>query len=86
MSERLTDRVAIAIALRMAIDYEDSLIDAYSNVTDSEKEEGVIIARRNIAAFKRVQQRYGLGVEKRPDGGKPVSIFEILKSIASEPS
>jgi len=73
----LTDRKAIRLALNIAIDTEESLIDAYDN---NAKEESVKRAKQNIAAFKRVLDRYFGG--RRPDPlakGKFVSLTDLLK-------
>jgi len=64
MTAARTDRKAVLVALRIAIDAEESLIDAYRNHFTGavdETEPGVKIARRNIADFKRVlRNRYKL--------------------------
>lgn len=79
----LTDRKAIFIALRIAIDTEEALIDAYRGYKGiDETEPGVIGARKNIKAFKRVIERYypEWTVEKvRPT--KTISVFEAVKGI-----
>jgi hypothetical protein len=82
---KLTDRKAIRIALHIAIDTEEALIDAYRNSFTGqvpEEESGVIIARRNVTAFKRCLQRYygEGGNEYKPKAGESVSIFELMKN------
>ncbi len=55
MTERLTDKQAVRIALSVAIDTEESLVDAYKG---DETEPAVQEAKRRIAAFHRVLERY----------------------------
>ena len=77
MSGRLTDKKAVCRALHFAIEWEESVIDAYHN---DEKEEAVQMARRNIAAFTRVLDRYYGGRRTMiPSGLKSISIFELLR-------
>lgn len=52
---RLTDRKAVEIALRIAIDYELDLQDAVHNDKD---DLGYQIAARRIKAFRRVLKKY----------------------------
>ena len=79
---RLTDKEAIKVALWLAIDTENSLIDAYRDQhtgTVPDHEPGVQIARRRIAAFQRVLDRYYGGARSAPlPGGKPVSIYKLM--------
>lgn len=81
--KKLTDKQAIRVALSLAIDYEESLIDSYSSVSDSaEKEDVVGRAQKRIDAFKRVLQRY-YGVKYQhpmlKDVGKPIPVLTFLK-------
>ena len=82
MGKRYTNRAAIRVALELALDTEEAMCDAYRDgITQKimEHEPSVIIARRNIAAFKRVLNRYYGGRQPKPDGGEPVSIFRLLR-------
>lgn len=67
---RMTDRKAVEIALRIAIDTENDLIGGFSHMPNMDKEPGVITARRRVAAFRRVLSRYY--------EGKPLSLHEIF--------
>lgn len=62
----MTDRDAVRVALYIALDTERSLVDGYNLMRPGgahrvdDEEPGVITARKNIAAFKRVlRNRYG---------------------------
>ncbi|QIG69787.1 hypothetical protein EVB81_218 [Rhizobium phage RHph_I46] len=83
----LTDKKAIRMALHIAIDSENAIIDAYSGRID---EPAVINAKRHIAAFRRVLKRYFPSQQKTPldqmidDGLKDgsiqyVNIYDLLK-------
>lgn len=79
MTERRTDRRAIRLALEIAIDTEESMIDAYNM---DESHEAVKDARRNIESFKRVLDRYyGGGREDPFAGAKKISVFDLLKDV-----
>lgn len=59
--QRMTDRIAIKMALGDAILYAESVIEAYRGEfggKPDETEPAVIHARRNIAAWRRVLSRY----------------------------
>jgi hypothetical protein len=80
---RLTDRAAIRLALLLAIDTEESLVHAYEDPSGKipEREPGVILARRNIAAFERVLDRHFNGARKpKLSGGKTISLSEMLRA------
>lgn len=79
----LTDRKAIFLALNIAIDTEESLIDSYSGYNGiDETEQAVIHARKNIKAFKRVIERYYPDLSlKEVKPGKTISVFEALRGI-----
>lgn len=84
---RLTDKLAMRSALLIAIDTEESLIDAYtpSHGPAKETEEGVIIARRRIKAFKRVLDRYFGGVPDDPfANSKSIPLHEVLEGIYAD--
>jgi len=82
--KKLTDKNAIRVALNLAIDYEESLIDSYRTVPeqDPERQDVVERAQKRIDAFKRVLQRY-YGVKYQnpllKDVGKPISLMSLLK-------
>lgn len=73
---RITDRQAVYIALQLAIEYEESLNEAYAHMPD---DDAVLHARHRIAAFKRVLDRYYPDKRKPKLSGKMVSIFELMK-------
>jgi hypothetical protein len=81
MSTRYTDRQAIRVALELALDTEEAMCESYRdhNGKVMEQESGVIIARRNIAAFRRVLDRYYGGRQPKPNGGEPVSILQLMR-------
>lgn len=83
--KRLTDKKAIKVALHLAIDVEESLIDAYSDVPkdDPLRKESVGRAQRNIDAFKRVLDRYFGGHKRLVVSGKAVSLVQVLKDEAN---
>lgn len=83
MGDRLTDRAAIRIALSIAIDSEEALIDGYSHFPAPEKEASVVQSRKLIAAFQRVLDRYYGGKRAGAiiDNGERVSIYDILKGL-----
>lgn len=82
----LTDKKAIEIAIWIAIDTEESLIDAYRHQFTNEIDEtegAVINARKNITAFRRVLSRYypqssdsRRGITKA--AGRPISILKMI--------
>lgn len=73
---RLTDQKAIRTALFIAIDTEESLIEAYGG---EKSEAAVQNAEKNIAAFQRVLDRYYAGARrKKPSSGKIVSILSLM--------
>lgn len=77
MSERMTDKNAIRVALLIAIDTEESLIDAYGGNRD---EVGVQIAAKRIAAFKRVHERYFGALPGDPmPATRTVSIMTLMR-------
>lgn len=82
--QKLTDKQAIRVALNLAIDYEESLIDSYRTVPneDPEKIDVVGRAQKRIDAFKRVLQRY-YGVKYQhpllKDVGKPIPVLTFLR-------
>lgn len=79
MTDRLTDKRAIQIALNIAIDTEDAMIDAYG---DDKTAAGAVQARKNIDAFKRVLTKYYGGPKKDPllaSGAKRINIFSLFK-------
>lgn len=92
MSRRLTDAAAIKLALHMAIDSEDSLIDAYDHMRDTpEGQKAVSAAQKNIDAFRRVLKRY-YAEPRSPgeialDGAKvvTVSIYDLMKGKIPDP-
>jgi len=71
VTSRLTDRRAIKLALFLARDTEDSMIDAYTD----KKDPAVLQARKNIAAFERVLNRYF-------DGARPADLMKSAKIIS----
>jgi hypothetical protein len=81
---KLTDKNAIKVALLVAIDTEESLVDAYRSPHTGkvdETEPGVIIARNRIFAFKRVLKRY-YGITESPDplkDAKVISLSDLMK-------
>ena len=90
MAPRLTDKQAIRIALLVARDTEESLVDAHRDHLTrevDESEQGVRIARRRIKAFERVLDRYYPGWrddESRIEKGRPVSIFRLMQSAGDD--
>lgn len=77
MSNRITDKIAVRRALEIAIDTEESLMDAYNYDATAD---AVKRAKKNIAAFRRVLDRYFGGQRKDPlQGGKFVNIFSLMK-------
>lgn len=68
--KKLTDRAAVRLALYLAIDYENSLIDAYrngyvdnngvyhKNAIHPDNFDTTNSAAQNVEAFKRVLERY----------------------------
>ena len=82
---QLTDKAAIKIALFLAIDTEMAMIDSYRDHDGKiiEGEMGVQLARRNVAAFQRVLDRYYGGARRKLPTGEPVSIHELMKAPAS---
>lgn len=76
----LSDRDAVRLALYYAFEWEESLIDAYRNVTGFPNLEPVERAQRNIAAFRRVlKKRYGVDGPPKISGGKSVDLFLTLR-------
>jgi hypothetical protein len=84
----LTDGKAIFLALQIAIDTEESLIDSYSYYGKiDETEPSVIGARKNIAAFNRVLSRYFKGRELKKnklEDGKVISLWDMLAEFQKE--
>lgn len=80
MSDRLTDKTAIGIALRLAYDSEEAMCDAYSHFANPEAEPAVIQARRRMAAFKRLLDRFYGGHTVLEPTGKPISIFKLMSA------
>jgi len=82
MTDRLTDREAVRRALLFGTEWERSLIDAYRdqsgslNHLDAENQRVVDDCRKNIAAFKRVMERY-FGLPPKPVPLKLVDIRDI---------
>lgn len=73
---RLTDRVAIRRALEIAIDTEESLIDAYDGDLT---QDGPKLAKQHVDAFTRVLNRYYGGRRKDPLAGrKRINIFDVM--------
>lgn len=88
----MTDRNVIKLALQLAILEEESLIEAYRGEYSrkiNEEEPGVIDARKNVEAFKRVLKKYYGGVpktelDKMLENAKPVNIFDLMKGKIEE--
>jgi hypothetical protein len=83
MTTPLTDRKAIRLALEIACDTEEALVDAWDN---DDQEKSVVQAKRNIAAFKRVLDRHFGGRQlHKHEVGKSVSLLELLKNTEDKP-
>ena len=82
MAERMTDHRAIRLALRYAIDWEECSIDSATSqfqAPDPETQAQIDQYQRNIAAFKRVLDKYFGGARPRKlPTGKAVSLRELL--------
>lgn len=72
MARRITDRGAIRMALYLAIDCEETEDDPAS--------------RRNVAAFKRVLDRYFGGHRPPKIEDEPRSLRDLLAVAAGSPS
>ena len=72
--EKITDRKAVLIALRTAIDCDLELIAAHSHLREYQ---AVKDANRRIVAYRRVIERYF-------DGARPLSFSEIWNEGGEE--
>jgi hypothetical protein len=77
-------RTALIVAIGVERDLIECYRDRHTGKVD-EMEPGIITARRRIAAFERVLNRYFGGTTTNPiDNAKRVSVFEIIKRMQED--